>query len=258
MKRLSWAIICSVLLHGLILMWVVETPHNRQRSTKLLTVDLAMDAFPTQNANRSSFKMSEHHALKKSLPPVSKKPVTAGPQRTPTDMRYVTPASTDSKTLHQPSENSQPKATEETQKEALMNQSTSSHTAPTENKNENNLGRTQDNNEGSLEGIGKKNVGANETGPPGLEEHPPVLLKDVLPDYPEEARFKGWEGRVVLDLLVSLDGKVSEVLVAQSSGYSALDKAAIKAAVKWRYRPAVRGGKPVAERLLRTVRFKLL
>lgn len=58
------------------------------------------------------------------------------------------------------------------------------------------------------------------------------------PLYPVEARRKGWEGRVRLEVLIAASGKVTKAKVIESSGYPSLDQAARKAAAKWRFTPA--------------------
>jgi protein TonB len=47
--------------------------------------------------------------------------------------------------------------------------------------------------------------------------------------YPSAARLNGWEGKVVLRAVIRADGHLSEVKVHRSSGYDALDNAAIEA-----------------------------
>ena len=50
-----------------------------------------------------------------------------------------------------------------------------------------------------------------------------------LKRYPSTARLNGWEGKVVLRAVIRADGHLSEVKVHRSSGYDALDNAAIEA-----------------------------
>jgi len=47
--------------------------------------------------------------------------------------------------------------------------------------------------------------------------------------YPSTARLNGWEGKVVLRAVIRADGHLSEVKVHRSSGYEALDNAAMEA-----------------------------
>ena len=46
--------------------------------------------------------------------------------------------------------------------------------------------------------------------------------------YPAIARRKGWQGVVILALHIESDGLISDLHVNETSGYAALDKAAIK------------------------------
>ncbi len=47
--------------------------------------------------------------------------------------------------------------------------------------------------------------------------------------YPELARRRGWQGDVRVGLRVEADGRLSHLRVLRSSGYSALDRAAVRA-----------------------------
>jgi len=50
----------------------------------------------------------------------------------------------------------------------------------------------------------------------------------ALTRYPHSARMNGWEGRVVLRAIIRADGHLAEVTVQKSSGYEALDRAALE------------------------------
>ncbi|MBI4404469.1 MAG: energy transducer TonB [Deltaproteobacteria bacterium] len=54
-----------------------------------------------------------------------------------------------------------------------------------------------------------------------------------LPEYPDEAKRRGWEGTLLLRLHMDWEGKVDIVELVQSSGYGILDEAAVHAAQKW-------------------------
>lgn len=64
------------------------------------------------------------------------------------------------------------------------------------------------------------------------------------PRYPAQAIRMRHEGEVVLLVLVGVDGSVREINVQRSSGYPELDRAAIRAARTWKFRPGTRGGVP--------------
>lgn len=66
--------------------------------------------------------------------------------------------------------------------------------------------------------------------------HPPVLVSRVEPDYPEIARLREIEGRVVLEAIVDREGQIeSKIKVLQS--VAVLDNAAITAVKQWRFTP---------------------
>lgn len=67
-----------------------------------------------------------------------------------------------------------------------------------------------------------------------------------IPDYPIQARRLGEQGVVVLRVLITPDGRASEIQLAQTSGSTRLDRAAIDAVREWRFMPALRGGRPVS------------
>ncbi len=52
------------------------------------------------------------------------------------------------------------------------------------------------------------------------------ILRNVR--YPDEARRRDWQGKVVLSFIIMADGSVKALKVVQGSGYKTLDKSAIK------------------------------
>lgn len=77
------------------------------------------------------------------------------------------------------------------------------------------------------------------------------------PRYPYLARERGWEGRVVLRVKVDAAGLPGDIAIGQSSGRDMLDRAAMAAVRKWRFRPASRLGRPVAGVVEIPVSFRL-
>lgn len=112
--------------------------------------------------------------------------------------------------------------------------------------------------EGKGSGIGDGSGGGTGGGPyrPGSGIEPPSLLKEVKPDYTEEARRRGVEGDVVMEIVVRHDGSVGEVRVLQGLGHG-LDERAIAAVRRWRFSPATRRGAPVDVLVEVTMEFKL-
>ncbi len=85
---------------------------------------------------------------------------------------------------------------------------------------------------------------------------PPKVKDRVLPVYPEIAKKAGIEGSVLLHLFVDETGRVIKVLVAKSLETS-LDQAALEAARKTTFYPALQRDKPVGVWVAYPVRFKL-
>ena len=112
--------------------------------------------------------------------------------------------------------------------------------------------------EGQGAGVGAGEGGGTGGGPyrPGSGVTPPSLLREVKPQYTEEARRRGIEGDVVLEIVVRADGSVGEVSVLQRLG-SGLDQRAVDAVRQWRFSPSRRFGKPVDVLVEVAVEFKL-
>lgn len=88
-------------------------------------------------------------------------------------------------------------------------------------------------------------------------DRPAQLVAEVRPPYPREARTRGWEGAVVLEVGVGGDGRVSGVVVRASSGRGLLDRAAIEAVWGASFLPALRAGVPEPTTVVVTIRFQL-
>ncbi|HTM89330.1 MAG TPA: TonB family protein [Terriglobales bacterium] len=83
----------------------------------------------------------------------------------------------------------------------------------------------------------------------------PVLVRRVEPLYPALAKQSGIEGAVVLEALVTKDGKVRGLRIA--SGNSLLAAAALRAVSQWRYRPSRLNGEPIEVPVKITLNFEL-
>jgi protein TonB len=83
----------------------------------------------------------------------------------------------------------------------------------------------------------------------------PRVLSEVRPAYPKEAKDKGLEGPVVMDILIDQGGKVRQVSVVEGEGL--FRTGAIEAMKKFLFKPAMVDGKPVAVKIRYTLRFQL-
>ena len=85
----------------------------------------------------------------------------------------------------------------------------------------------------------------------------PLYKRNPAPKYPRSAKRKGYEGKVILNVLVNREGKVESLAIFQSSGHKILDKAAQKAVATWLFSPATRGKERVAMWIRVPIRFDL-
>jgi TonB family protein len=94
---------------------------------------------------------------------------------------------------------------------------------------------------------------------PDAAEQPPVAVNPVSPvEYPASLRDQGIEGRVLLRLYADSLGHLvrDSIRIAESSGYPALDSAAVEGAAALKFSPALRSGHPVAGAFLQPVHFR--
>lgn len=88
---------------------------------------------------------------------------------------------------------------------------------------------------------------------------PPVAINAEPPvEYPQALYIQGVEGKVVLRLHVDSTGTVDpdSTKIAESSGYPALDSAALAAVPRLKYSPALRNGVPAALTFTQPIIFK--
>lgn len=69
------------------------------------------------------------------------------------------------------------------------------------------------------------------------------LMRRVTPTYPRIAKQARIQGTVVLEAVITTDGRISELQVL--TGHPLLRQAAVSAVSQWRYRPHLLSGKPV-------------
>ena len=67
-------------------------------------------------------------------------------------------------------------------------------------------------------------------------------LQNPKPAYPAISKRLGEQGKVVIRVLIGVDGTAQRAEIRQSSGYDRLDQAALTTVQRWRYVPGKRGG----------------
>jgi protein TonB len=84
-----------------------------------------------------------------------------------------------------------------------------------------------------------------------------AYLDNPPPAYPSISRRQHEEGRVLLRVQVTADGRAGSVEIETSSGHERLDRAALDAVRRWRFVPAKRGDEAVAASALVPIVFSL-
>jgi TonB family protein len=65
------------------------------------------------------------------------------------------------------------------------------------------------------------------------------------PEFPAKANKENYQGMVVLNVIVDEGGKISRIALVRPQGMG-MEEAAIEAVQKWRFKPALKNGQPVA------------
>ena len=91
----------------------------------------------------------------------------------------------------------------------------------------------------------------------GGEVSMPVLINKIEPEYSEEARKAKYSGTVLLSVIIDANGNTRDIRVVRPLGLG-LDAKAVEAVSKWRFRPAMKAGRPVPVQAQVEVNFRLL
>ncbi len=85
-----------------------------------------------------------------------------------------------------------------------------------------------------------------------------AYLNNPTPEYPPLSKRLEEEGKVVLAVHVTAEGRADKVSIHKSSGFSALDEVARKTVLElWRFVPAKRGSEAVAASVFVPIVFKM-
>ena len=101
-------------------------------------------------------------------------------------------------------------------------------------------------------------LGALQTGQ-GLEgfDTDVIPVVRVPPTYPRRAKQAGIEGFVTMVVTIRPDGTVSNASVMEADPPRLFDEAALAAMRRWKFRPKIVDGTPVAQRARQTIEFTL-
>ena len=113
--------------------------------------------------------------------------------------------------------------------------------------------------------IGTGPIGSISNGPSASNDVPltvggavikPVLIDRVEPQYTETARRVRLEGTVIVQAVIDEEGRVVDVKILKPLPMG-LDKAAVDAVSRWRFKPATFHGRPVKVYYSLTVNFRV-
>lgn len=84
-----------------------------------------------------------------------------------------------------------------------------------------------------------------------------VPLVRIAPQYPRKAAMAGTEGWVKVSFTITATGTVKNAQVADANPRRIFDRAAIRAILKWRFKPKMVDGKAVEQDATQVLEFKL-
>jgi|SRR5579884_518406 len=77
------------------------------------------------------------------------------------------------------------------------------------------------------------------------------------PTIPDDLRSDALDKTFVAEFTVSPDGTPTDIKVSQSTGNDELDRLALEAARKWKFKPATRDGQPIESRVRLHIEFQV-
>lgn len=72
----------------------------------------------------------------------------------------------------------------------------------------------------------------------------PVLQKQVTPRFPAGANYFGIKGKLIVSVVITREGKVTWPVILQALPAPTLSYAALEALRQWRFKPAMKDGRP--------------
>lgn len=84
----------------------------------------------------------------------------------------------------------------------------------------------------------------------------PECIYCPAPLYDDTARAAKYQGSIVLSVVVTSHGLSDSILVLKGAPFM-LNKQAIEAVQKWKFKPTVKNGKPIAVRVPIEITFRI-
>lgn len=92
---------------------------------------------------------------------------------------------------------------------------------------------------------------------PVIREAIPRYQENPPPKYPKRARRRGYQGTTILEVLVDKNGSVGDLKIFKSSGHRILDNTALASVKNWSFEPGMRGNETVEMWVKVPIRFQL-
>jgi len=89
-------------------------------------------------------------------------------------------------------------------------------------------------------------------------DQPPRPIRQIDPLYPFAAKRKGIQGSVTMRFIVTKDGRVIDPTVVKAEPPGVFDNSALKAIVRWRFKPAMKDGQSVDVIIIAPLKFELI
>lgn len=157
-----------------------------------------------------------------------------------------------------------PETPQETPKQTSNPQTSATSSKPSDGTQTGTVGSSGSSGGSDTAGTGTKGGTSGTSGggdaAPAAPPAPPAerveasLRAEATPEYPQELIEDDVEGSVTVKILVAADGSVESVRLVSSSGYSAMDRAAIAAGYRFQFNPGDNGRRGVWKK---TFRFQL-
>lgn len=84
-----------------------------------------------------------------------------------------------------------------------------------------------------------------------------IPIVRIEPQYPREALLKGMEGWVRLAFTIQEDGSVCDVAVVEAEPARVFNRNAVRAVLRWKFKPRIVDGQPVRRQGQQVIEFKL-
>lgn len=91
----------------------------------------------------------------------------------------------------------------------------------------------------------------------GEVDQRPVLLRGTKPEYPTLARRNHIQGSVTVRMRIDEHGVPGEISILKAEPKGAFEESVLETLPEWRYRPALKSGKPVPVWVVLPLRFAL-